>query len=205
MAGCSLFGVRSSIETPAHTVRETLSDGTEIRDYPARVAAEVAMPGGGALARGRAFRTLFAYIAGANGGHRKIAMTAPVETATLAGARIAMTAPVETSESAHGGEETMRFFLPASFTLESAPQPSDARVSLVLAPARTMAVRRFAGLRGRPMVDRQAAKLRRTLADGPWRPAGAVVAWFYDPPSTLPPFRRNEVAVAVEPAKPPNA
>jgi hypothetical protein len=202
MAGCSLFGVRSSIETPAYTVRETLADGTEIRDYPARVAAEVAMPGGGAMARGRAFRTLFNYITGANEGSRRVAMTTPVETAAGGGARVAMTAPVETTGGGRAGEETMRFFLPASFSLESAPRPSDARVRLVEAPARTMAVRRFAGLRGRPMVDRQAARLRQAVADGPWRPVGAVVAWFYDPPSTLPSFRRNEVAVTVEP---PNA
>lgn len=204
MAGCSLFGVRSSIETPAYTVRETLADGTEIRDYPARVAVEVAMPGGGAMARGRAFRTLFTYITGANEGTRRVAMTTPVETDSGGGggARVAMTAPVETTGGGRAGTEAMRFFLPASFSLDSAPRPSDERVRLVEAPARTIAVRRFAGLRGRPMVDRQAAKLRQALADGPWRPVGPVVAWFYDPPLTLPPFRRNEVAAPVEPSTP---
>ena len=30
-----------------------------------------------------------------------------------------------------------------------------------------------------------------------WRPAAEFAAWFYDPPCTWPPLRRNEVAVAV--------
>jgi len=33
-----------------------------------------------------------------------------------------------------------------------------------------------------------------------WRPAGEAVTWFYDPPWTLPPLRRNEVAVPVSDA-----
>lgn len=199
MAACSLFGLRSSIETPTFSVVESLRDGIEVRRYPARVAVEARLPGGGgAWARGRAFRLLFAYITGANDGAASVAMTAPVESAE-AGRRIAMTAPVESRDD-RGGVYTMRFFLPASFSADTAPRPTDPRVALVTIPEQTLAVRRFSGLRGRPMVDRQSARLRRALADGPWQPAGEVAAWFYDPPSTLPPFRRNEVAVPVMPA-----
>jgi len=34
-----------------------------------------------------------------------------------------------------------------------------------------------------------------------WRPSGTPVAWFYDPPWTIPALRRNEVAVPVAEAR----
>lgn len=37
-----------------------------------------------------------------------------------------------------------------------------------------------------------------------WTPSGAPVAYFYDPPWTLPFLRRNEVAVPVAPAEAPD-
>jgi len=201
MAGCSLFGVRSSIETAPFSVVESRPDRIEIRHYPSRVAVEARLPGGGGpMARGRAFRLLFAYISGANARAAKVAMTTPVESGE-SGQRIAMTAPVESGSGA-AGVYTMRFFLPAAFSLETAPRPTDPRVGLVAVPDQTMAVRRFAGLRGRPMVDRQTARLRHALADSGWQPDGAAVAWFHDPPSTLPPFRCNEVAIPVRPRGP---
>ncbi|MBB4284409.1 SOUL family heme-binding protein [Roseospira goensis] len=204
MAGRSLFGVSSRIEQPTYEVVDTLDDATEVRRYAPRLAAEARLPGGdGTMARGRAFRILFDYIAGANTGGRKIAMTTPVESGRRSGQRIAMTTPVETAAGPGrgGGGYAMRFFLPASFTLETAPAPTDDRVALVEIPAATVAVRRFTGLRGTPMVDRQKAKLRQTLARAAdrWQAQGTPVAWFYDPPMTLPFLRRNEVAVTVAP------
>jgi hypothetical protein len=38
-----------------------------------------------------------------------------------------------------------------------------------------------------------------TLRDTAFDPSGKPVAWFYDPPWTLPFRRRNEVAVTVTP------
>jgi len=206
----SLFGARRRTEEPQYSVVETLDEATEVRRYAPRMAAEARLPGGDdPMTRGRAFRVLFGYIAGNNTAETKVAMTAPVESRReetrggRGGARIAMTVPVESSRSdaGDGGSYAMRFFLPASYTPETAPKPRDPRVSLVEIPEALVAVRRFTGLRGGVMVDRQAAKLRRTLKGRAWQAkdgaAGRPVAWFYDPPSTLPFLRRNEVAVAV--------
>lgn len=201
MSLCSVIGVRKRTEEPRYTVEETLDDATEIRRYGPRMAVEARLPGGDdPMARGRAFRILFDYIAGNNTTETKVAMTTPVESGSpRGGTRIAMTTPVE-SASADGGGYAMRFFLPASFSPETAPQPRDGRVSLVEIPEARMAVRRFTGLRGGLMVDRQAAKLRQSLSSSAWMSQGKAVAWFYDPPSTLPFLRRNEVAVPVIPA-----
>lgn len=205
MALCSLFKRRRKrIEEPPYSVAETLDDATEIRRYAPRLAAEARLPGGDdPLTRGRAFRVLFDYIAGNNATDTRVAMTAPVESRDgragggrgRDGARIPMTVPVQSANDGTG--YAMRFFLPASFTPKTAPQPRDGRVRVVEIPETLMAVRRFTGLRGGIMVARQAAILRKALGASAWRAAGEPVAWFYDPPSTLPFLRRNEVAVPV--------
>ena len=64
-------------------------------------------------------------------------MTAPVETATRS-ETIAMTVPVETQSQA-AGRYAMRFFLPAGYDLQTAPQPTDPRVHILELPERTLA------------------------------------------------------------------
>src|SRR5271169_2308563 len=74
--------------------------------------------------RNEAFRAIAGYIFGANKGRQKIDMTAPVEI-TSSGQKIAMTAPVEAQSSDKG--LVMRFFMPAEYSREQLPEPSDPR------------------------------------------------------------------------------
>jgi len=60
-------------------------------------------------------------------------------------------------------------------------------------------VLRFTGSTAPQAVAAARARLLAALATGPWQPAGEPVAWFYDPPWTIPTLRRNEVAVPVTP------
>ncbi len=196
LTACSVAGIRDGYEAPAYEVVAELAPGIEVRRYGARLAAQASAEASGVReGRNSAFRLLFDYISGANEGTREIAMTVPVET-TGPGTKIDMTAPVETNRG-DDGTTRMRFFLPAEFTPETAPRPTDARVSLVTLEPRTMAVLRFTGSTGSNAVRRETTKLMTQLKAGPWRAQGAPVAYFYDPPWTLPFMRRNEVAVAV--------
>ncbi len=61
-----------------------------------------------------------------------------------------------------------------------------------------MAVLRFSGDRGAAAVAARTAELVEVLRDNGIEPAGEPVAWFYDPPWTLPFRRRNEIAVPVK-------
>jgi hypothetical protein len=196
VAGCSVFGMRGDTETPDYEVGRTLAGGVEIRRYGERLAAETAVEAT-AGARNDAFRRLADYIYGDNQADRKIAMTAPVATAAQPpGEGERLPAPVATA--ARGGELVMRFFLPSAIEPGEAPQPQDPRVRLVEVPAETLAVLRFSG---RPSDDRVAEKtdeLLAALAGAGIEPAGKPQAFFYDPPWTLPPMRRNEVAVPVD-------
>src|SRR6056297_2345794 len=113
-----LYVDRTTARVPFETVDEL--DGVEIRQYPQTVLVETTAP-----TANEAFRRLFGYLKGANEGDRSVAMTAPVRT---------------DAESDH---VTMAFWLPPSYSPDSAPLPTDQRVSLVVEPARTAAVRSF--------------------------------------------------------------
>jgi hypothetical protein len=196
-SACTVVGVRDGTEEPAYTV-VGLVNGAEVRRYGPRLAAEVTVAGDETSARNAGFRPLAAYIFGANEGRSKVAMTIPVVQAR--GERIAMTAPVA-QERAEGGW-TIRFFMPAEYTEETLPKPTDPRVRIVQVPSETVAVLRFRGAPGPEAVRAQKRRLLAALATGPWAPAGEAEAWFYDPPWTIPALRRNEVVVRVTPREP---
>ena len=190
-----VFGLRL-YEEPAYTVLDRPADNVEIRRYAPRLAAEVDLERAGVV-DGQAFGLLFAYISGANrgtsGASQRVAMTVPVDVARPE--RIAMTAPVETAPNDR--MTRMRFFLPASFNVETAPKPSDPRVKIVTVPEQTVATLRFTGP-GRDLRERE-QKLIETLAATRWQPVSAPYGLFYDAPFTIPFLRRNEAAVNVAP------
>ena len=183
----AIVGLRAGFEQPRYAVLATLGPDIEIRRYPARLAAETA-PG---IPANAAFGLLFAYITGANTDGEEIAMTAPVER----GVALSMTTPVET------GSGVMRFFLPGGVL--RAPIPTDRRVSIVTVPERTLAVLRFSGQYGPEVLAGKRAQLAARLVGSRWRAEGAGGFFGYDPPFTLPPFRRNEVFTPVTDAPAP--
>ncbi|GAN78171.1 SOUL family heme-binding protein [Acidisphaera rubrifaciens] len=200
LGACSVFGIRAGTPQPAYRVIAQVGDA-EIRAYGPRLAAQTEAEGDTDAARSAAFRRLAAYIFGANHGQSSIAMTAPVAT-SAAGASIAMTAPVATSAAPTGAPSgahglTMTFYMPPGFTAATLPVPNDPRVRIVTVPAQTVAVWRYSGSTSDTHVAAAHAALLSALAGSAWRPVGDVYDWFYDPPWTLPPLRRNEAVVEV--------
>ncbi|MEZ0350822.1 heme-binding protein [Mycobacterium sp. pR1184] len=190
----SVVGYRQGTEEPDHSV-EKLTDNVEIRRYGARIAAETTVKADEVSARNVGFRRLARYIFGANRDSQKIAMTAPVQQRTGKGADVATpTAKVSSDD----GDWVIRFFMPADKTLESLPVPDDAEVRLVRLPPETLAVRRFSGSRSARAIAAQTAELVNTLREHGFKATDTPAAWFYDPPWTVPPLRRNEIAVPVE-------
>ena len=145
-------------------------------------------------ARNIGFRRLAGYIFGANHRGETISMTAPVSQHR--GETIAMTAPVAQARNTEG-ESTIRFFMPSKWTMETLPQPDDDHVTLVEVPAETYCVLRFTGDRSPAAVAARTDELRKILSDNDIEPVGEPVAWFFDPPWTLPFRRRNEIAIPV--------
>ncbi len=196
LTGCSVVGIRNGTEEPHYSVVKTES-GLEIRAYGPRLAAETEVGGSAIAARSEGFRRIAGFIFGGNHGEVKIAMTAPVTTApTQSPQTIAMTAPVTQAATANGWR--VRFFMPAKYTMESLPKPNDDRVKIIQIPAETYAVYRYSGSISPESTEAAHAELQRRLAGTSYVAQGAIVDWFYDPPWTLPPLRRNEAAVVVE-------
>ena len=179
----------SRVEQPDYQVEK--SDGAiEVRAYPAMIAAEAVVEGERKAAINAGFRLIAAYIFGANTPNAKIAMTAPVQQQK---ATIAMTAPV--TQQSRGDAWTVRFIMPKSWTMETLPAPSDISVSLKPVPARRFVVINFSGIATDTAIATRTAELRRYSADHALATTGEPVLAFYNPPWTLPFFRRNEIMI----------
>jgi hypothetical protein len=173
------------VETVPYTVLER--DGAfELREYPDVVVARTV-----AGSQREAFRRLFDYIDGANERDRDVAMTAPVATTT--GVDVAMTAPVATEPTEAGVE--MSFFLPATYTLDGAPTPTDDRLELDVVEHRRVAAYRFSWFATESRVNRARRRLERALAGRGLDAADDHELHRYDDPRTPPWQRRNEVLV----------
>jgi hypothetical protein len=207
LSGCVVLGDRTASETPRYEVIEDLGHDVELRRYgPRLVATATVERSGDWSSRSEAFRLLFDYISGANGGQRKISMTVPVEASRSSepgsepGTEIAMTVPVEAlTQDLESGDAAfrMRFFFPAEFTEETAPAPNDPRVSVDVVDGVDMAVLRFTGFWNATILKERKRKLAAVVERSGWRAAGPAVEMFYDPPFSVPWLRRNEVAVPV--------
>jgi hypothetical protein len=190
--GASLTG----LEQPSYRVVYE-ADGIEYRQYDSYLVSETVIDRVGSYqaAGNEGFRRLFRYITGGNTANSKIAMTVPVAQ-TAPSEKIAMTVPVQQTESAEGWR--VAFMLPTEYTLETAPQPTDSRVSIREVPGRLTAVLRYSGRWNERNYAEKQAELLAGLGKAEVRPVGEVESAFYNGPFTPPFLRRNEVLVEVD-------
>ena len=196
-SGCSLFGIRSAEEASYTVVVD--QDRFEVREYESLVVAETVVDTNFDEAGNIAFKRLFGYISGANRARAEIAMTAPVmalDEDTSSGEQIAMTAPV-TSEKSAGGWR-FAFVLPAGYSLQNAPAPSNPDVNLALVPARRVAVLRYTGSWSETSYQSNLKLLQDWMQQNQFEAASLPRVAGYDPPWTLPFLRRNEVLIDIK-------
>jgi len=180
--------IMSRVEQPEYQI--VAAEGSiEIRSYGAVIAAEAEVQGERKAAINEGFRLIAAYIFGANKPNAKIAMTAPVQQQSQQ--TIAMTAPV--TQQADGNTWTVRFIMPRSWTMETLPAPNDTRVKLKPMPAKRMVAIRFSGLANDSLIQLKTEELRKYSSEHKLKTIGEPLLAFYNPPWTLPFFRRNEV------------
>ncbi|MEZ5561745.1 MAG: heme-binding protein [Gammaproteobacteria bacterium] len=185
-----------SIEEPAYTVRHT--DGKiEYREYAAYLVAETLVEDAADFesAGNEGFRRLFRYISGDNRAQAKVAMTAPVSQ-TAESEKIAMTAPVQQTGSERGWR--VAFTLPAGYTLETAPVPDDARISIIPQPPRLFAVLRYSGRWTESNYAASRDELLGLLSTAGINTRGEPQLARYNAPFVPPFMRRNEVLIEVD-------
>jgi hypothetical protein len=183
-----------AIEEPAYTVIER-AEPFEMRDYAGYIVAQTFVDGAFDSVGNEGFQRLFRYISGENRAAQKITMTAPVEQ-DAASAKIAMTAPVEQEQA--GGRWRIAFVLPASFTLATAPRPTDERIMLAEVPPRRMAVVRYRGTWSEARYAEELAALRQFIGKRGFAAAGEPVFARYDPPFMPWFLRRNEIQIPIQ-------
>lgn len=167
----------------------------EIRDYAPHILAETVVEGDIEQAGSKAFRKLFRYISGDNSSRQKVAMTAPVSQEP-GGEKIEMTAPV--GQQGAQGQWTVSFMMPASYTLETLPEPDDPNISLRLVPAHRMAAVRYSGFWSEKKYLQHKKKLETWIDEEGLTIVGDPVWARYNPPFTLWFLRRNEILIPVD-------
>ena len=194
--GCSVFGIRN-YETPKYEV--ILKEGNkEIRYYESYVVAKTTVKGEFKEAQGRAFSILAGYIFGDNEKKQEITMTAPVvQKPTAESEKLPMTAPVIQSPSEKGW--VMTFMMPSAYKMEDLPTPKDKRVSFETVTARYISALRYTWFGSKSRNDRKANELKEWLAGlKEYEPISSPIYAGYDPPWTLPFFRRNEMMIEIK-------
>ena len=182
----SIGGLAIAYEEPQYDV-VSKSDGYEVRQYSDRVAAQVS----GQMRSYKAFQTLFKYISGANQSAEKVSMTIPVAQSE----KIEMTVPV--TQGANSDVGYMQFFLPSSYTLETAPKPTDPSVEVIKVEGGYYAVYSYSGrANDRNANDAEVQLLDRLSRDGV-TVTSEVIRATYNGPLTLPFNRRNEAMVRI--------
>ena len=178
-----------AIEEPPFKL-ELRDGGFEVRDYPPRVVAEVAVSGGQKQAANAGFRLLAGYIFGQNKRRLSISMTAPVAQWQINKARSG-------GPEAGDGNWIVQFTMPRARALETLPEPNDNRVRLRVAPAARVAVIRFSGLANPRTVEAETSAVNSFVAGRHWRAIGPASLAQYDPPWTPWFMRRNEIIVPI--------
>lgn len=167
----------------------------EVRDYEPHILAETVVEGDVEKAGSKAFRKLFRYISGDNSSREKVEMTAPVSQEP-GGEKIEMTAPV--GQQGAQGQWTVSFMMPASYTLETLPEPDDPNISLRLVPAHRMAAVRYSGFWSEKKYLQHKNKLEAWINEEGLTIVGDPVWARYNPPFTPWFLRRNEILIPVD-------
>lgn len=195
-----------AIEEPKYEV--LLSDGPyEIRQYAPTLIAETTVDGDMDEASNKGFRLIADFIFGNNQAasstvSEKIAMTAPV-TVEPQSAKISMTAPVTVEPQSEGSDMQsakqwrVNFVMPSRYTLSTIPKPKNSAVTLKEIPSKHVVVLTYSGFN---TVSRVQAKVEETLDWARKRNLkimGTPQLSRYDPPWTLPMFKRNEIMLEI--------
>ena len=200
------IGQAMAIEEPKYDVIQT--DGSfEIRKYAPILIAETFVDGDMDEASSKGFRLIADFIFGNNqvtdsNASSKIAMTAPV-TAEPVSKKIAMTAPVtaepQSFESNMQAAKKWRihFVMPSQFTLANIPKPKNDAVTLRDVPSKFFVVHSYSGFNSLARIQAKTDEALEWANRKALKVLGQPQLSRYDPPWTLPMFRRNEIMVEV--------
>lgn len=192
-----LHGVKlgGMTERQRHEVLEQF-DGCELRRYAAHLVAEVEVQSSFTEAGNQAFGVLAAFISGRNSSRGKVAMTAPV-VQQEASTKVSMTSPVVQEPGSEPGRHVVAFVMPAEFSLDTLPIPTDPRIRIREVPVQIAAARAFTGRWSESTYQEQLAELRVAVEKAGLQIVGEPRYAKFDPPWKPGFLRHNEVVLPV--------
>jgi len=173
------------------------ADDYEVRRYEAYLVAETEVSGSFEDVGNEAFRRLAGFLFGANRTREKMAMTAPVTQQPLRPAKLEKTAPVTQTARPGAAAYTFAFMMPARFTRETLPEPTDPRVVIREVPSRLLVARRFSGTWSADHFASNEATLRDAAQRAGFAFVGEPIYARYNAPFVPWFLRRNEVLLEV--------
>ncbi|APA82070.1 SOUL family heme-binding protein [Francisella tularensis] len=195
LSSCSIVGINNTPQAKYTNIKK--DDNFSIRIYAPLTEAQVTVQDSDyKSAVNKGFGYLFRYITGANIAKQDIQMTAPVKI-EQSSQKIQMTAPVMIKGDTND-EWTIAFVLPAQYTLENAPKPTNDKVKLVEKPETKMAVITFSGFLDKDTIDSNTTKLKAWIKANNYQIIGQPEAAGYNPPWTIPFLRTNEVMIPIK-------
>lgn len=190
-----------AIEEPKYEVRISQAP-FELRHYAPTLIAQTIVEGDMDAASNKGFRLIADFIFGNNlaaGSEQaaKIAMTAPV-TVEPQSSKIAMTAPVTIEPQSRSAQQwRVHFVMPSQYTLANIPKPKNSAVTLHELPSKYFVVHRYSGFNTEARVQEKTDEALAWAKQQSLKVVGTPQLSRYDPPWTLPMFRRNEIMVEV--------
>lgn len=170
----------------------------QIREYDPKIIAQVEVEGDFDEASSRGFKLLADYIFGNNlldGGSKKISMTTPVEMSPMA-ENLLMTSSVMDDQV--NNKWLINFVMPQEFSLDTLPKPNNHQVNIIEVPSEKYAVIVFSGLVRESSYAEKVELLSNYLEENGLKQKSAIKIARYNPPWTLPFFRRNELMVRID-------
>ncbi|NBO59157.1 MAG: heme-binding protein [Chitinophagia bacterium] len=180
-----------AIEEPKYEIIQ-IDGAFEIRKYTSMLIAETFTDGDMDEASNKGFRLIADFIFGNNQAvdsntNSKIAMTAPV------------TVEYQNSESSMLSAKKWRihFVMPSQFTIANIPKPKSDAISLREVPSKFYLVHSYSGFNTIARVQSKTDETMQWAQRKSLKVIGTPQLSRYDPPWTLPMFRRNEIMVEI--------
>ena len=170
----------------------------EIREYSPKILAQISVEGDFSGASKKGFRLLADYIFGnniTNDGSQKIDMTTPVVLEPKSELIDIMTPIIS---EGNDREWLISFVMPKEFSIKTLPKPNNKNIRIIEEPKEKYAVIIFSGLVRESNYKEQAILLDNFINDKKLEILGQLKVARYNPPWTLPFFRRNELMVKVK-------
>lgn len=181
LTSCSIVGIQSE-EQPNYEVMFKYGK-KEIRVYKTYITAETTLTGSFKEAQSKGFKILADYIFGNN----------------TAKAKIAMTSPVYMKESPIKNTWTMIFAMPSKYNLDTLPKPNNDKVIIKKVNTKYMVALKYSGFWSEKKNLKNYNELLTWMNKSEkYNALQGLIFAGYNPPWTLPFFRRNEVLVELE-------